>query len=456
MTRRINNTDYDRRFTLRYAIKSTRLGKVKTNKVPIKHTCPECSEVFLSSPDVMLNRRASPLCVKCYRPTISKKQTASLKDFIERLTDKHGERIECLRYTRMGSAADFKCLVCNREWSAKPNSLLNQKVGCLTCSVKNAVAHRKLFRPKVIRLDTGEQIKVQGFEDYAYRYIKVVKGVPENKITSGKSKIPVIPYRYKGKNRNYFPDFLVGKRIVEVKSLWTLAQEYEKNQAKAKACEKLGYKFSLLVVHRKKTYEINDFVGLTYEQTASIVKRNKKRAVVLALDPGLTNFAWAVIDVETDSLLGTGMFTSMLKKVTYAVTESLEAFCVDVEAICEQFGVTDIIAERFMSRGNKGLTIEAVNMMLGYLSAGFKRKQFRIITAAQWKNDFNRQKDLNQFYKETTTAFSITVHQVDAICIGLYQTAYLKAETPFKKDVQQIFKSGLCKKKTPAKRKPKG
>ena len=98
--------------------------------------------------------------------------------------------------------------------------------------------------------------------------------------------------------------------------------------------------------------------------------------------------------------------------------------------------------ERFMARGMKGTTIELVNIMIGYLSAMWKsrnKRSFKLLTAAQWKNEWNRRSDLKEFYKKA----SCEVHQVDAIGIGMYGGAFWFDAEPFK-DIK-LFEKELVK-----------
>ena len=58
-----------------------------------------------------------------------------------------------------------------------------------------------------------------------------------------------IKYRLNGKNRTYHPDFYyVSKNlIVEVKSTYTMNDDYEENMAKQKACLEYGYNFIFII-----------------------------------------------------------------------------------------------------------------------------------------------------------------------------------------------------------------
>lgn len=86
-----------------------------------------------------------------------------------------------------------------------------------------------------------------------------------------------------------------------------------------------------------------------------------------------------------------------------------------VGKLIRKYKIDGIYAERYMSRGMGGPTIESVNMMLGLLQS-FQLPD-RYIPAAVWKNAVRRQGvDLKLEYKICRSA----PHQLDASLIGLY------------------------------------
>ena len=86
-----------------------------------------------------------------------------------------------------------------------------------------------------------------------------------------------------------------------------------------------------------------------------------------------------------------------------------------VRRMSQKFEARAIFAERYMTRGIKGPTIESVNMMLGLLQSLLLPDRY--IPAAVWKNAVTRQGiDLKQEYKYCLTA----PHQLDATLIGVW------------------------------------
>lgn len=104
----------------------------------------------------------------------------------------------------------------------------------------------------------GRKLKVQGYEPQALKYLTGELGVPASDIKCEVEGVPIIRYKYSGKNRDYFPDiYIISKRcIVEVKSHETLGLQSNKKRgwsmtcAKAIECHKRGFKFMLLLLDK--------------------------------------------------------------------------------------------------------------------------------------------------------------------------------------------------------------
>ena len=62
-------------------------------------------------------------------------------------------------------------------------------------------------------------------------------------------KMDSIPYKYKNKNKKYFPDFFLPEHnlIVEIKSIYTYDKYVKKNKSKQKSCINLGYKHIFII-----------------------------------------------------------------------------------------------------------------------------------------------------------------------------------------------------------------
>lgn len=144
---------------------------------------------------------------------------------------------------------------------------------------------------------------------------------------------------------------------------------------------------------------------------------------ILGLDPGSSNFGWSVVRVKVGKtfhykVLANGKIEKTLHSLKDDVLTDINVFKAEIRKILRTYKPTHLIAERFMTRGIKGATIEYISVMLGVLTQ-MGIKNIRFITAAQWKNRWNRHYRLDDFYKRV----GIEDHQVDATNIALYGAA---------------------------------
>lgn len=171
----------------------------------------------------------------------------------------------------------------------------------------------------------------------------------------------------------------------------------------------------------------------------------------MAHDPGTSNYGFAVVRAEAAprnrvkvTILKNGLCPERVKvlKSGSQLRASLLAYQAWYTKIVKEYNVQFLVAERFMTRGGKGPTIESINMMLGVLVCG--ALPCKVLPASQWKNSVSRAGIvLDDWYKWCKT----TPHQLDACLIGVYMasTLYghkgfdgLPMKTMFKKLVLQV------------------
>lgn len=145
---------------------------------------------------------------------------------------------------------------------------------------------------------------------------------------------------------------------------------------------------------------------------------------VLGVDPGKVNAAYSVVKVCTKTgrwkVLEAGMMKHPVQNLTgEEVVARMTRFKGEVRKLKRKFGGLEVItAERFMTRGSSsmGTTIEVVGIQLALL-AHVGVKKVRFITPAQWKNKWNKTRNLKEFYLK---AKPIPPHVVDSTLIALY------------------------------------
>lgn len=166
---------------------------------------------------------------------------------------------------------------------------------------------------------------------------------------------------------------------------------------------------------------------------------------VLSMDPGTTNYAASVLkfsasgDKLKTKIVGTRLVENTVKQPSDLVREA-RAFRAEIMNLEHLYGPFDlVVAERFQSRGLKGLTIEGINMMLGVLAVTYPN--LHLYTASTWKNSFNRKRspdnlkdlyeDLKILTKPTPKAERPTVHELDCTLMGVYHACKHLGYDPF-------------------------
>lgn len=99
---------------------------------------------------------------------------------------------------------------------------------------------------------SGRMVWVQGYEPFALNLL-LRNGIHERYIVVGKQHVPVIRYiDEKDKQRKHFPDIYISSldKLIEVKSQFTFEKNVERNMAKKKGAELLGYKYQIWILNQ--------------------------------------------------------------------------------------------------------------------------------------------------------------------------------------------------------------
>lgn len=145
---------------------------------------------------------------------------------------------------------------------------------------------------------------------------------------------------------------------------------------------------------------------------------------VLGLDPGTANFGYAVVQVFMQPkykyrIITHGMIDEAVQEMSgLDVGERMQKFEKRIRSLKRMHNIDVAVGERFMTRGHKGTTIEAVSAMLGITASVFKN-EVAFIPASQWKNAINKKLELEGLY-ESMKHYGIAAHRVDAVGIALY------------------------------------
>lgn len=150
------------------------------------------------------------------------------------------------------------------------------------------------------------------------------------------------------------------------------------------------------------------------------LKPNKRSPRILSFDPGSRNMGIACVGVRKGKIkvIANAIMEHPLQSLACQYRTNREIF---VNEACRWFDAYDpqlLIMERFQTRGHGGPLIELVATMNAVISTIDRSKPCKLVTAATWKNAFNRRfdVDLKELYRECAT----TPHQLDAVLIGCF------------------------------------
>ena len=157
--------------------------------------------------------------------------------------------------------------------------------------------------------------------------------------------------------------------------------------------------------------------------------------MILCLDPGKDNFAYAVVSKK--GLIDTGMFSNTINSFKEKEKrKKVKAFSKEILNILNKYELTDVIAERYLVRAGQsktGASCEFISYMLGYIERlCIKRNiELHLITPSVWKQFCIKTfKEKPQTPLTETFGFfglsknfvnvPIREHQFDAMGISLY------------------------------------
>jgi len=103
------------------------------------------------------------------------------------------------------------------------------------------------YKKKKYIFPSGRVEYVQGYEPQVIN--ELINHFEEDDIICGKG-LPEIWYKFEGGKHRYYPDIYIKSRnmIIEVKSIWTFYNDYEKNLAKANGCKQKNYSFWFSII----------------------------------------------------------------------------------------------------------------------------------------------------------------------------------------------------------------
>jgi Holliday junction resolvasome RuvABC endonuclease subunit len=124
---------------------------------------------------------------------------------------------------------------------------------------------------------------------------------------------------------------------------------------------------------------------------------------ILSIDPGKVNMGYGVIQYNNNKyrIVKRGKIKNTIQDLKdYNLKQTVLKFNQEIEDMIDKYKITEITMERFVSRGIRGSLSEYICIMQGILAINPKITAFNLVTAATWKNAFNKVYVLKDFYNE--------------------------------------------------------
>ena len=254
--------DYKRDLAKKFGGGTRMIGEFRGFKQPVLHKCGGCGSEFVASPSHLLLRSRLGVCHSCTKLAQSKSNRLTAEQFEKRFRAAHAGRCELLsEYSGLREKLRVRCLEHARVFECSGKTAL-MPYACPDClrsrQSLNALARvrsKAKYRLKTVCID-GRTMQCQGYEPQAIRWLlDNVKGLKVDDLSiDHENTVPTFRYKLGRRTRTYFPDLYIEKRnlIVEVKSSYTLGllngKGWYKNQLKAQAVEREGYRFVVLLL----------------------------------------------------------------------------------------------------------------------------------------------------------------------------------------------------------------
>lgn len=180
---------------------------------------------------------------------------------------------------KLRDRAWFECRTCATVWKGYLSRVASG-TSCPTCANRRAIKSPRRLQYQIELL--GETHYVLGYEAYAIRAILENTKVKEEDICLD----PVVfSYKDKGKIRKYIPDFQIGNKIVEVKSVATAGlipnakfKSFSNLKKKARAVQRAGFVFILMLMDKDKRIPVpKDWLDYSRKELSDLIYSSSGR-----------------------------------------------------------------------------------------------------------------------------------------------------------------------------------
>lgn len=176
--------------------------------------------------------------------------------------------------------------------------------------------------------------------------------------------------------------------------------------------------------------------------------------LILCEDPGTKNFARTFLSSEIRkdrlrfSVINTILIKGAVNDLKGEINIKISDYAKELTKHVKANGSPDFYAaERFMTRGIKGATIEMVSMMLGINVIVLNKIPTRFWPAVSWKSQVKRYFDLDELYA-ILKQYDVPPHILDSALIGVYTAFSTSGIKPFStfswKQMAKLLEELIC------------
>jgi len=144
---------------------------------------------------------------------------------------------------------------------------------------------------------------------------------------------------------------------------------------------------------------------------------------ILAIDPGIYNFAYCVVDNKF-KITAIGHLDNPIQSIKKDdLMDNLNLFKWDIENLIKKSKLQKkdfVVVERYQSR-HRGIQTELVNIMIGIIAEKLKNSNLILVMPAIWKTYMKRHCSMKKKgMKKLLNLENISEHMADAIGIAIY------------------------------------
>lgn len=121
-------------------------SEYKTNNAKIRCRCLKDEYVWETTPHILIGGSGCPLCGRA-KNEIASRRRMTHEEYVSAIADKFSNIEVLSQFTSVSDRMDYRCTVCEYEWNATANTLLNTSiVGCPCCAGKAKVSEEMFIK----------------------------------------------------------------------------------------------------------------------------------------------------------------------------------------------------------------------------------------------------------------------------------------------------------------------